>query len=77
MSWLRDLLDRMEPHFTKGGRLEKFGAVYEAADTLFYSPSSVTRGTPHVRDAVDLKRVMVLRFAACSCSLGIAQRGVP
>lgn len=60
MSWLRKLLDQMEPLFAKGGRLEMFGAVYEAADTLFYSPATVTRGTPHVRDAVDLKRVMML-----------------
>jgi Na+-transporting NADH:ubiquinone oxidoreductase subunit B len=64
MSWLRDLLDRLEPHFVKGGRFERLGAVYEAVDTVFYSPSSVTRGTPHVRDAVDLKRVMILVLVA-------------
>ena len=73
MSWLRDLLDRLEPHFAKGGRLERLGAVYEAADTLFYSPSSVTRGTPHVRDAVDLKRVMMLVLVA---SLPAALMGI-
>jgi hypothetical protein len=30
MSWLRDLLDRLEPDFVKGGRFEKLGAVYVA-----------------------------------------------
>ncbi|MDH3546887.1 MAG: NADH:ubiquinone reductase (Na(+)-transporting) subunit B, partial [Gammaproteobacteria bacterium] len=65
MRALRRLLDRFEPLFTRGGRLEKFNAVYEMVDTLFYSPPDVTRGSPHVRDAIDLKRVMItVVFAA-------------
>lgn len=60
MRGLREMLDRMEPLFTRGGRLEKFQAIYEMVDTLFYSPPDVTRGSPHVRDAIDLKRVMIL-----------------
>ncbi len=59
MARLRKMLDRIEPLFDKGGKLEKYAAVYEMIDTVFYSPSTVTRGTPHVRDAVDLKRVTV------------------
>ena len=64
MSGLRKLLDRLEPLFTQGGKLEKYAAFYEMVDTVFYSPSTVTRGTPHVRDAVDLKRVMILVLIA-------------
>ncbi|WP_373089742.1 NADH:ubiquinone reductase (Na(+)-transporting) subunit B [Zhongshania sp.] len=56
---LRKILDDMEPHFEKGGRYEKWYALYEAADTIFYSPSSVTKANAHVRDGVDLKRVMI------------------
>jgi Na+-transporting NADH:ubiquinone oxidoreductase subunit B len=56
---LRKVLDDMAPHFEKGGRYEKWYALYEAADTIFYSPSSVTKTTAHVRDGVDLKRVMI------------------
>jgi Na+-transporting NADH:ubiquinone oxidoreductase subunit B len=64
------MLDRMEPLFTRGGRLEKFHAIYEMVDTLFYSPADVTRGSPHVRDTLDLKRVMILVvFAATPCVL--------
>jgi Na+-transporting NADH:ubiquinone oxidoreductase subunit B len=56
--WLRDVLDNIEPHFEKGGRFEKFYSVYEMVDTIFYSPGHVTQTSSHVRDAVDMKRVM-------------------
>ena len=56
---LRGFLDRIEPLFARGGRLQKFNAIYEMVDTLLYSPPDVTRGSPHVRDALDLKRVMI------------------
>ena len=57
---LRRFLDRMEPLFERGGRFEKYGALFEMVDTLFYSPADVTHDSPHVRDALDLKRVMIL-----------------
>lgn len=57
---LRKLLDSMEPHFIKGGKYDKYYALYEAVDTLFYSPPNVTNNTSHVRDAIDMKRVMGL-----------------
>jgi Na+-transporting NADH:ubiquinone oxidoreductase subunit B len=57
---LRKLLDRLEPEFHKGGRLERFYPLYEAADTFLYTPASVTAGPPHVRDGADMKRVMSL-----------------
>ncbi len=56
---LRQILDKMEPHFHKGGRYEKWYALYEAADTIFYTPPSVTSTTSHVRDGIDLKRMMI------------------
>jgi Na+-transporting NADH:ubiquinone oxidoreductase subunit B len=33
---LRKFLDDIEPSFEKGGRFEKWYALYEAADTIFY-----------------------------------------
>ncbi|MDZ4150241.1 RnfABCDGE type electron transport complex subunit D, partial [Methylicorpusculum sp.] len=54
----RDLLDSIEPHFTKGGKLEKYYGLYEMVDTFIYTPADVTRGTTHVRDGIDLKRTM-------------------
>lgn len=62
---LRRILDDMAPHFEKGGRYEKWYALYEAVDTIFYSPSKVTVAGSHVRDGVDLKRIMItVWFAA-------------
>ncbi len=56
---LRSVFDKMEPHFEKGGKYEKWYALYEAVDTIFYSPSSKTKTTAHVRDGIDLKRIMI------------------
>lgn len=55
---LRSTLDKIEPHFKKGGRYERFYPIFEMVDTIFYSPGLVTKGSSHVRDAVDMKRVM-------------------
>lgn len=57
---LRKVLDKMEPAFHTGGKFEKWYALYEAVDTIFYRPSSVTKNGSHVRDAVDMKRIMIL-----------------
>ncbi|MEX1200627.1 MAG: NADH:ubiquinone reductase (Na(+)-transporting) subunit B [Methylophaga sp.] len=58
MARVRRFLDRIEPSFQKGGPYEKFYALYEMVDTFVYTPADTTRGSPHVRDGIDLKRVM-------------------
>lgn len=63
MKFLRNILDDMEPHFHHGGKWEKWYALYEAVDTIFYQPNSVTRTTAHVRDGIDLKRIMITVWA--------------
>lgn len=66
---LRRFLDRHERHFLKGGRYESLGALYEMVDTFLYTPSTVTKFAPHVRDSIDLKRVMIfVWFAALPCA---------
>src|SRR6056300_1713697 len=57
---IRSILDNMEPHFHKGGKYENWYALYEAADTIFYTPGHITKTSSHVRDMVDLKRMMIL-----------------
>ncbi len=56
---LRKILDNLEPHFHKGGKWESWYALYEAVDTVFYKPSDTTKTTSHVRDGIDLKRMMI------------------
>lgn len=68
MSYLRRMLDSIHPHVTEGGKYQKFYALYEAVDTIFYSPADVNQGRNHVRDGVDLKRVMIyVWLAAMPC----------
>ncbi len=61
---LREKFDAIEPLFLKGGKYEKFYAVYEMVDTIFYSPKTVTQVAPHARASLDLKRMMVYVFLA-------------
>ncbi|HQU62922.1 MAG TPA: NADH:ubiquinone reductase (Na(+)-transporting) subunit B [Nitrosomonas sp.] len=55
---MRRWLESMKPVFSKGGRFEKYHALYEMVDTFLYTPADTTRAAPHVRDGVDLKRLM-------------------
>jgi len=57
---LKNFLEKIEPNFEKGGKYEKWYALYEAAATIFYTPGKVTKGITHVKDSVDLKRIMIL-----------------
>jgi Na+-transporting NADH:ubiquinone oxidoreductase subunit B len=56
---LRNLLDKQERHFTKGGTLEKLRPLYDAADTFLFTTGKSTERASHVRDVIDLKRVMI------------------
>ena len=60
MKLLRATLDKVEPLFHKGGRFERLYPIYEATDTFLYTPADVTHGPSHVRDGMDLKRMMSL-----------------
>jgi Na+-transporting NADH:ubiquinone oxidoreductase subunit B len=58
MKIIRDFLDSQHVHFAKGGKLEKLYPVYEMLDTFLYTPGTTAKGNVHVRDALDLKRLM-------------------
>ncbi|MBB3698031.1 NADH:ubiquinone reductase (Na(+)-transporting) subunit B [Flammeovirga yaeyamensis] len=60
MKFLHDLLEKQKPLFEKGGKLEKLYYVFEAGETFMFTPPEVTKAKGvQVRDAVDLKRVMM------------------
>lgn len=59
MQMLRKMLDSVAPHFEEGGKLHKFHAIYEMPDTILFTPGTVTKGGAHVRDAINLKRMMI------------------
>lgn len=60
MKFLRDFLDKQKPHFSKGGKLEKLHSTFEAFETLLFVPDTVTSKGSHIRDAIDLKRTMII-----------------
>lgn len=60
---LRKFLDDIAPNFEPGAKHEKWYPLYEAVDTIFYMPSRVTHAGSHVRDGVDLKRIMITVWA--------------
>ncbi len=61
---LKHLLEKIEPAFLAGGKLEKWFPLYEATATFLYTPGTVTQGVSHVRDTIDSKRMMVLVWLA-------------
>jgi Na+-transporting NADH:ubiquinone oxidoreductase subunit B len=86
MKFLRSYLDYLAPKFEKGGKFSKLYPLYEAADTFLYSPADKTKGFVQVRDALDLKRMMVtvvialqpVVFMACwNTGFQIFQTGEP
>ena len=64
MRFLRRFLDIQKERFQSGGKLDHLYPLFEAVDTIFYTPDAVTTGTTHVRDALDLKRMMSVVVAA-------------
>ena len=66
MSALRNTLDKMKPTFSKGGKLSALGSFFDAMETFFFVPKTVTRRGTHVRDSIDLKRTMITVIMRCS-----------
>jgi Na+-transporting NADH:ubiquinone oxidoreductase subunit B len=69
MSKLRKLTDKIKPTFSKGGKLSFLHSTFEAFESFLFVPDSVTRKGVHVRDSVDLKRVMTVVMIALVPSL--------
>ena len=60
MKFLHDILHKQKPLFEKGGKFEKFYYLFEAGESFMFTPETTTplKGT-QVRDAIDLKRLMM------------------
>lgn len=56
---LKNYFEKIEPNFLPGGKLHKWFALYEATVTFIYTPGLVTKGQTHIRDSIDLKRMMI------------------
>ena len=78
MKLLRNILDKIEPNFHKGGKLEKLFPLYDAIDTILYVPNETADHGPYIRDHVDVKRSMIfVVLALIPCLLfGIYNAGL-
>ena len=72
MKALRSFLDKKAKLFEPGGKLERLYPLWEAQDTILYTPGKVTSGPSHVRDALDLKRMMSLVVLALVPAIAMA-----
>ena len=61
---LKKFIEDLEPHFEKGGKYEAWFALYEAVATGLFTPGQVNKGQTHVRDSIDLKRIMITVWLA-------------
>lgn len=64
MKFVEKIMTAVGAPFQKKGPLEKLYPLYEAIDTFVLTPGKVTKKAPHVRDSVDLKRMMVFVIIA-------------
>ena len=60
MNGLRNFVDKIKPTFEKGGKLGFLHSTFDAFETFLFVPNTVTKKGAHVRDCVDLKRVMIM-----------------
>ncbi|MFM8739454.1 MAG: NADH:ubiquinone reductase (Na(+)-transporting) subunit B, partial [Cytophagales bacterium] len=60
MKFLHDQIEKIKPHFAKGGKWEKHYYSFEALETFLFAPAT-TNGAKgaQIRDAIDLKRLMM------------------
>ncbi len=64
MESLRKYLDSVKPNFEKGGKYQKFQATFEAFESFLFAPATTNQSGVHIRDGVDLKRVISMVIIA-------------
>lgn len=61
---LRKFIDKIKPNFQEGGKLSALHSTFDAFETFLFVPDTVTRKGSHIRDCVDLKRIMIIMVFA-------------
>ncbi|MGB0166891.1 MAG: NADH:ubiquinone reductase (Na(+)-transporting) subunit B [Luteibaculum sp.] len=65
MKAIRRFIETQQPKFEKGGKLEKYWVFFDALATFAFTPGHTTpKKGAHVRDAIDLKRTMMMVILA-------------
>lgn len=61
---LRKYVDKLKPHFMKGGKLEKLHSVFDGFETFLFVPNTTSKNGTHIHDAIDSKRTMIMVVVA-------------
>lgn len=64
MSALRNMMDKIKPTFSKGGKLGFLESTFDAFETFLFVPNTTTQRGAHIRDANDMKRTMIMVVVA-------------
>ncbi len=59
MKSLAEISKKAGRHFQEGSRLHRWYPLYEALDSFLFGSSRTASAAPHVRDSIDLKRIML------------------
>jgi Na+-transporting NADH:ubiquinone oxidoreductase subunit B len=64
MNFLRKKVDNLKPKFEKGGKFYFLHSTFDAFETFLFVPKTVTASGSHIRDAIDMKRTMIIVVVA-------------
>ncbi|MEN9360266.1 MAG: Na(+)-translocating NADH-quinone reductase subunit [Verrucomicrobiota bacterium] len=59
MKFLEEIFHKAKPMFTKGGKYERLYPLYEAKESFLFVTDKKTDRGAHIRDSIDLKRMMI------------------
>lgn len=60
MKALRNLVDKIKPTFSEGGKLGFLASTFDAFETFLFVPDTTTAKGAHIRDCNDMKRTMIV-----------------
>ena len=66
---MRKFLDKIKPNFEEGKKLHFLQSSFDAVETLLFVPNITTKKGSHVRDGIDLKRLLIVVVIAAVPSL--------
>ena len=64
MSGLRNLVDKLKPTLSEGGKLSFLASTFDAFETFLFAPNTTTQKGAHIRDCNDMKRTMIVALVA-------------
>ena len=63
-AWLRSINESIKPKFMHGGDQAKWFPIYDAIENFIFSSTNKTTNPIHVRDSIDIQRIMVIVWLA-------------